>query len=111
MTLSVVTASVRKKLVAASRDAQVGLLTATHASDSVAAVAVSTSDKCRARSLQIFRDLHRTIARGEDLDGTRTPRLAIQSASLMPYKSWMRAAIVGRPSEEYTTLIIRPFGN
>ena len=26
---------------------------------------------------------------------TRTPRLAIQSASLMPYKSWMRAAIVG----------------
>ena len=29
--------------------------TATHASDSVAVVAVSTSDKCRARSLQDFR--------------------------------------------------------
>ncbi len=26
---------------------------------------------------------------------TRTRRLAIHSASLMPYKSWMRAAMVG----------------
>ena len=42
---------------------------------------------------------------------TRTRRLAIHSASLMPYKSWMRAAIVGAAVGGVDDLHLRPFGN